>query len=97
MLSNQKISAIYDLREAVESKMLAEQALDEQPSADTRAALLDATLQLEEMTQIAIDICHACGHAHDDDDETSHREAVQTEGNVISVDFQNDGNGRNRG
>ena len=84
MFSNQKIAAIYDLREAVESKVLAEQALDLfGPRPDTRAALLDATLDLEAKTQAAIEVCHECGHAH-------RRRRASTRGaggNVISVDF----------
>jgi hypothetical protein len=87
MLSNEKIAAIYDLREAVESKVLAEQALDQKPSADTRAALLDATLELEAKTQQAIDVCHECGHAHADDADHGALGA----GNVTSVDFRQAG------
>jgi hypothetical protein len=85
MLSNEKIAAIYDLREAVESKVLAEQALDQKPSADTRAALLDATLELEAKTQQAIDVCHECGLAHAGDGP--HDRALGGD-NVISVDFR---------
>jgi hypothetical protein len=79
MLSNDKITAIYDLREAVETKVRAEAALDDRPAADTRAALLDATLDVEAKTQKAIDVCHECGHAHETD---------TTHGNVINVDFR---------
>jgi hypothetical protein len=79
MLSNDKITAIYELREAVEAKVLAEVALDAQPSADTRSALLDAALDLEAKTQVAIDVCHECGHKHAVDDANP---------NVINVDFR---------
>ncbi len=86
MLSNKKIAAIYDLREAVETKVLAEQALDHQPSAQTGAALLDATLELESKTQLAIDVCHECGDAHDSGGCAA--PIMQSAGdNVISVDF----------
>ena len=84
MLSNEKIAAIYDLRAAVEIKVRAEQALDEQPSAGTRAALLDATLDVESKTQAAIEVCHECGRSHDDG--TAHA-PLASSGNVISVDF----------
>jgi hypothetical protein len=79
MLSNDKIAAIYDLRSAVEAKARAEQRLAEVPSADTRAALLDAALELEEKTQHAIDVCHECGLEHAPGNGHS---------NVIEVDFQ---------
>lgn len=84
MLSNDKIAAIYDLRGAVESKVRAEQALDAQPSPDTRMALLDATLDLEEKTQKAIEVCHECGREHADG--AAHG-LVSTLDNVITVDF----------
>jgi hypothetical protein len=69
MLSNEKIEAIYDLREAVEAKVHAEHALDLVPSPETRTALLDATLELEAKTQAAIDVCHECGLSHAADSE----------------------------
>jgi hypothetical protein len=65
VLSNEKINAIYDLREAVEAKVRAEQALEKAPTPDARAALLQARLDLEAKTQDAIDVCHTCGHPHD--------------------------------
>jgi hypothetical protein len=64
MLSNEKIEAIYDLREAVEAKVQAEFALELVPSQDTRIALLDATLDVEAKTQAAIEVCHECGLDH---------------------------------
>ena len=94
MLSNQKIDAIYDLREAVEAKVHAEHALQLVPSADTRAALLDATLEVEAKTQTAIDVCHECGLPHADDVEHGVAEAG---GNVIEVDFRGDGAGGGKG
>jgi ABC-type nickel/cobalt efflux system permease component RcnA len=79
MLSNEKIAAIYELREAVETKVHAEVALDARPAPETRAALLDATLEVEAKTQRAIDVCHTCGHAHAPD---------EAHDNVINVDFR---------
>lgn len=63
-LSNDKVAAIYDLRQAVEAKVHAEVALEVQPSPDKRAALLDATLEVEAKTQDAIEVCHECGLPH---------------------------------
>jgi hypothetical protein len=83
MLSNDKISAIYDLRAAVEAKVHAEHALELVPSPDTRAALLDATLEVEAKTQNAIDVCHECGHAHD-------AGAGHGGSNVVEVNFSVD-------
>jgi hypothetical protein len=87
MLSNEKIAAIYDLREAVEAKVHAEQALQLVPSPDTRAALLDATLEVEAKTQTAIDVCHECGLEHAPD--VKHGPA-QPGANVIQVDFRSE-------
>jgi hypothetical protein len=84
MLSNEKIAAIYDLREAVEIKVRAEQALDEEATAQTRAALLDATLDVEAKTQAAIEVCHECGHAHADGKAHT---IVRGGDNLITVDF----------
>jgi len=59
-----KIDAIYNLREAVESKVRAEQKLESDASPDARDELLAAQLEVEAKTQDAIDICHECGHEH---------------------------------
>jgi hypothetical protein len=64
MLSNEKITAIYDLRAAVEAKVRAELRLAQVPSPDARAELLDATLDVEDKTQTAIEVCHECGLEH---------------------------------
>jgi hypothetical protein len=61
---NQKLNAIYNLRTAVEAKVRAEQRLAQVASADTRAALLLATLELEDKTQTAIEACHHCERSH---------------------------------
>jgi hypothetical protein len=83
MLSNEKIAAIYGLREAVETKVRAEQALEREPSSDAQAALLDATLDVEAKTQDAIEVCHRCGHVHPPD--AGHLGELHD--NVIEVDF----------
>lgn len=83
MLSNKKIAAIYGLREAVETKARAEQALESEPSPEARAALLDATLDVEAKTQDAIEVCHQCGHEHEPDQA----HVGDTGDNVIEVDF----------
>lgn len=85
MLSNEKIEAIYDLREAVEAKVHAEHALDLVTSPATRTALLDATLEVEAKTQAAIDVCHECGLAHAAQAEHGAAHYVD---NVIAVDFR---------
>jgi hypothetical protein len=87
MLSNNKIAAIYDLREAVEEKVRAEVAVDAEPTAEARAALLDATLDVEAKTQTAIDVCHQCGHAHESDADHVDDRRDTAGGNVIEVDF----------
>jgi hypothetical protein len=83
MLSNEKIAAIYGLREAVETKVRAEQALERAPSPHAQAALLDATLDVEAKTQDAIEVCHRCGHVHPPDAE----HFGELDDNVIEVDF----------
>jgi hypothetical protein len=57
-----KIDAIYELRDAVEAKVHAEQVLEAEGSAAARDALLAAQLEVEAKTQDAIEICHECGH-----------------------------------
>ncbi len=81
--SQEKIEAIYDLREAVEAKVRLEVAVDHHATPAARAALLDATLEVEAKTQDAIEVCHECGHFHAAD-RAHPREAGS---NVIDVDF----------
>ena len=59
-----KVDAIYELREAAEQKAHAERDLADVPTPETRDALLDAQLKLEEKTVEAIEVCHECGHEH---------------------------------
>ncbi len=81
-----KIEAIYELREAVEAKVLAEVDLAREKTPEAQAAYLDAALTLESKTQDAIEICHECGEAHGGD---AHRERVEgSHDNVIDVDFR---------
>jgi hypothetical protein len=89
-----KIDAIYELREAVEAKVNAEHALDEDGSAVARDALLAAQLELESKTQDAIDVCHECGHAHPAQAEhiaetsTGDPRITGYQDNVVHVDFR---------
>lgn len=66
MDSKNKVEAIYELRTAAEEKALAEHDFHMAPSAGSRAAFLDAQTTLEEKTVTAIDVCHECGHEHDE-------------------------------
>jgi hypothetical protein len=86
--SHDKIEAIYDLREAAAQKARLEIVVDERPSPGARAALLDATLDVEAKTQHAIEVCHECGHRH-----ASDRAHVERGENVIQVDFGGAGDG----
>jgi hypothetical protein len=83
--SQEKIDAIYDLRDAVEAKTRLEAAVDRRPSADAREALLDATLEVEARTQHAIEVCHECGHVHPGD--RGHG-AGANDNNLIRVNFR---------
>ncbi len=80
--SQEKIDAIYDLRDAVEAKTRLELVVDDAPTADAREALLDATLDVEARTQHAIEVCHECGHVH-----ARGREHAAGGDNVIHVSF----------
>jgi hypothetical protein len=80
--SQEKIDAIYDLRDAVEAKTRLELVVDDAPTADAREALLDATLDVEARTQHAIEVCHECGHVHAVD-----RDHAAGGDNVIHVSF----------
>ncbi len=90
MQSSDKISAIYDLRDAVEKKVRAEVAVDATPgSAEARDVLLDSTLEVEAKTQHAIEVCHACGGHHEHDAEHTGTDGEATHGsNVVDVDFR---------
>ncbi len=87
--SQEKIAAIYDLRDAVEAKTRLESVVENQPTADAREALLDATLEVEARTQHAIEVCHECGHTHASDHPHGAGNGDGT--NVIRVNFRPDG------
>lgn len=82
-MQQNKIEAIYALRDAAEVKAAAEVRAARDPSPDTRDALLDAQLRLESTTQDAIEACHECGHAHD----AGSAHASPARDNVIDVAF----------
>ena len=83
--SHEKITAIYALRDAVETKVRAEVAVDARPTPAAKDRLLDATLEVEAKTQNAIEVCHECGHDHHPDQPHT----TCTDGsNVITVDFR---------
>jgi hypothetical protein len=89
-----KIDAIYELRDAVETKVNAERDLEQDASSAARDALLAAQLELEAKTQDAIDVCHECGHAHAADSEHVPHEPggdpriTGYQDNVVHVDFR---------
>jgi hypothetical protein len=69
MESNNTVAAIYEMREAAERKARAEILATLSQSAESKGALLDASLELEEKTQDAIDHCTSADcsdptHAH---------------------------------
>ena len=79
-----KVTAIYQLREAAAKHAKLEMAVGENPKGSERDKLLDARIELEQKTQQAVETCVHCGRPHADDlgecasDET---------GSVIPVDF----------
>lgn len=90
MFSADKVSAVYELREAVEEKVRAEVKVETDPTREAKDTLLEATLEVERQTQRAIEVCHACGRAHRDEPECPPGE------NVRAIDFgreENQGRG----
>lgn len=67
MFSADKVTAVYELRDAVEEKVRAEVQVETRPTAAAKDELLRATLDVERRTQHAIEVCHACGRAHRDE------------------------------
>jgi hypothetical protein len=65
--SERKVAAIYDLRKAVEQQSYARVAAERDGSSESRDALLDATLDVEAKTALAIDVCNHCGRPHADE------------------------------
>ena len=85
MYSQDKISAIYDLRQAVEEKVRQEIRVEDAPTPEARDALLDATLEVEAKTQHAIEVCHSCGGEHA---VGAPHGDPSADGKVIPVDFE---------
>lgn len=79
-----KVAAIYKLREAAEQHARIEATVGEKPQGKDRDRLLDARIELEQKTQRAIESCVYCGRAHTDDNDEC--EGISRD-NVIPVDF----------
>ncbi|MGH7715279.1 MAG: hypothetical protein ACREML_04700 [Vulcanimicrobiaceae bacterium] len=80
-----KVAAIYELREAAEQHARIEATVGEKPKGKDRDRLLDARIELEQKTQRAIETCAYCGRPHTDDE----CEGEPPRDNVIPVDFHN--------
>jgi hypothetical protein len=80
-----KVAAIYELREAAEQHARIEVAVGEKPKGKDRDLLLDARIELEQKTQRAIESCVHCGRTHSDG--TDECEETSPRSNVIPVDF----------
>jgi len=81
-----KVGAIYELREAAEEHARIEARVGSRPKGKDRDRLLDARIELEHKTQRAIESCVYCGRSHtDDEDECVQREPSGAK--VIPVDF----------
>ncbi len=83
-----KVEVIYELREATETKVLAELAVDADSTPAARDALLDAQLALEAKTQDAIDVCHECSDQHPAGEPHRSPRIADRRGNVVAVDFR---------
>jgi len=81
-----KLAAIYALREAAEKHAKIEAAIGEKPSAQDRDLLLDARIELEQKTQDAVETCVHCGRPHSDEEPDC--KPSPPSGTVIPVDFQ---------
>ena len=81
-----KIAAIYALREAAERHAKIETEVGAKPTGADRDRLLDARIELEQRTQQAVESCVHCGRLHAD--EQPRCEPGNGErGSVINVDF----------
>jgi len=88
-----KVAAIYELREAAEQHARIEAKVGDKPKGTDRDRLLDARIELEHKTQRAIESCVYCGRSHtDNDDECDSGNG--SKGNVIPVDFNQRGKGQ---
>ena len=80
-----KVTAIYNLREAAAKHAKLEMAVGENPNGTQRDDLLDARIDLEQKTQQAVETCVHCGRPHTDD--VGECASDQAESSVIPVDF----------
>lgn len=87
-----KVAAIYELREAAEQHARIEAKVGEKPKGTDRDRLLDARIELEQKTQAAIESCVYCGRPHNDDDDECDS-GNGSKGNVIPIDFNQRNNG----
>ena len=79
-----KVTAIYALREAAAHHAKLEMAVGENPTSHDRDRLLDARIELEQKTQHAVETCVHCGRSHADEAGEC---ANDSTGTVIPVDF----------
>ena len=82
--NNDKVEAVFALREAAERHGRAEAAYDRYGDDRRRDQLLDARLEVEDKTKEAIAACQHCGLPHVGEHRPHHEAG---EGNVIQVDF----------
>jgi len=84
------VDAIYELRDAVETKVEIEHSLQANPSPQGRDALLEAQLTVEARTQDAIEACEDrdCGHDHAAGPHPEHDRVRGRRDNVVAVDFE---------
>ena len=63
-----KVSAIYRLREAAENHGKILEQTGDAPTSTERRQILDARLELEQRTREAVEACVYCGRPHADDE-----------------------------
>jgi|SRR5579872_1310323 len=88
-----KVAAIYELREAAEQHARIEAKVGEKPKGKDRDQLLDARIELEQKTQRAIESCVYCGRSHADGEDDCGT-GQGSKGKVIPVDFNHRGKGQ---
>lgn len=64
----EKLAAIYELREAADRHARIDMAVGSKPKGRDRDRLLDARVELEQTTQRALESCLYCGRQHTDDE-----------------------------
>jgi hypothetical protein len=82
-----KIAAIYELREAAERHARIEAEVGTKPTGVDRDRLLDARIELEQKTQQAVESCVHCGRLHADERTSCDSDSPDERGDVINVDF----------